>query len=174
MLQGELAGGAFGTGIGPLQRESGTAIRQFVSARDNILSGGGPSPDFQALVDSLATVNRREMNTAAGDLRESFGAQGARFGTASANAEATMRRENAQDFNAQIGTLGESARQFDTQALLSAIGMMSQMGTQSMAPFLSLAQQGILPDEVVASPNPWLQLATAAIGGAGNFFGAKR
>ena len=32
ILQGQLSSGAFGTGVGPLQREAGTALRQFITA----------------------------------------------------------------------------------------------------------------------------------------------
>ena len=38
-LQGQLSEGAFGIGVGPLQREAGTAIQQFVTSLQGQVAG---------------------------------------------------------------------------------------------------------------------------------------
>jgi hypothetical protein len=126
-LQGQIAEGSFGTGVSPLQREAGTAIRQVVNS-------GGLSPEI------LDAVNRTT-NRQAGDLREGFGIAGSRFGTPLAIGEGILRSDAATNV-ANIGS----------ERLLAAIQMMQQFGGENLAPFIQLASLGILPPQLVEKP----------------------
>jgi len=160
VLQGELDRGAFGAGVGPLQRESGTAIRQFLSGlqqRQADIGGRGSS----RLLDALQARNTENVNRQALDLREAFGASGARFGSQLGGAEAQLRRGAATDFAVTAADLLFGEQQALDQLLLGTAATQFGLGTESMAPFLQLAQLGILPEEIIASPGVLDQLIGA-------------
>lgn len=183
MLQGKLSEGAFGTGVGPMQREAGTAVRQFLN------SGGGevnldPKASLEGMLPALEAVHNRRVGEQVGDLREGFGINGTSFGTSLARGEADLRGNLEQDFtkslqefmialdssnreNAMVGLEGDKTR-------LGAAQLMQQMGDANFLPFLQMAMAGIFPDEIIASPNPWLQLGTSLIGAVGGAAGARK
>ena len=88
ILQGNLASGAFGTGVGPLQRESGTALRQFISA---LRGPGGTSEGADRLISGIEERGEARIERGAADLREQGGILGTRFGTSLATGEALFR-----------------------------------------------------------------------------------
>lgn len=147
LLQGQIAEGAFGTGVGPLQREAGTAIRQFVS------SGGMDLPD--ELERSMTQRQTNQRNVALADLGEQFGAAGAQAGSSLALGSSDLLsrlvpRQTEQFF--------QERRRFNDQRLRS-IAQMAQMGQQNIAPFLSMAGQGLFAPEVFQQESPWVTAA---------------
>lgn len=134
IFEGLLSGGALGTGAPGLQRESGTAIRQFVES-------GGFTPAIELGVER-----------GIGQVREGQGARGTRFGTPDVREE---------------GRIVEGSAAAASQNLLNAIGLMSQIGTANLAPFLALAGQGIFPTQTVFTENPAVSIVKGITGGAG-------
>lgn len=153
VLRSELMGGAFGAGIGPLSRQAGTAIQQFVA------SGGGRF-DTSDLVQNLEEIHRRQLGENVAQLHESFGAMGGRFGRSAADAEAKLRAESTSRFQANIGELFRQEFANQQQRLLQGIGLMQQIGLQSIAPFLAMAQLGIHPEHLVVSDSPFKQITS--------------
>lgn len=168
-LQGELAAYGLGTGVGPLQRESGTAIRQYLAGLQQRAAGlsQGKSP----LLDAISKRNEEFVNRQAASLKDVFGASGARFGSQVARGESDLRRGAASDFAVtSAGTLLQE-QQFLDQLLPAVIGQQFQMGGAALAPMLQLAQLGILPEEVIASPGLGQQLVGGGLTAAGAFLG---
>jgi hypothetical protein len=176
-LSSQMQGGALNDGLPGMQREAGTAIRQFTnSGGANIRDVADPSN----YITALGEVNRRELGRSSADLSEMFGAQGARFGSGIGRAQTDLFREGAQDMNQTLAQLELGLNELGINRDIAAgnqqlqgLGLQSQMAMQSLMPFLQMASQGIIPEEVIASPNPWLQLGTALLGGAGQYAGAK-
>lgn len=176
-LQGHIAAGSLGEGFGGLQRDAGSAIRQFVNS-------GGPNTagmldaDLTGLLDALSTVNARNTDRQAMDLREQFGAAGNRFSTGLSVGEGILRSDSLDNLNARLAELGnrtlgiqQRAREFDVGSQLQAIGSMFGMGTQSLAPFLQMAGMGILPEEIVQRPGLLGQLGGTILGLGGAALG---
>lgn len=168
-LQGLLSQGAFGTGVGPLQRESGTAIRQFLASlqqRAGDITGGTSD-----LLDAVSNRNAEFVNRQATDLREVFGAAGSRFGTQIGRAEGDLRRGAANDFAVTSANTLLQDRNLTDQLLLGTIAQQFGMGQASIQPFLQLAAMGILPEEVIASPGVGQQLLGGALQAGASFLG---
>jgi len=93
-----------------------------------------------------------------GQVREGQGARGTRFGTPD------IREE---------GRIIEGSAAAASQNLLNAIGLMNQIGTANLAPFLALAGQGIFPTQTVFTEHPAVSITkgiTGAAGAAAPFF----
>lgn len=159
-LRGQLSGDAFGTGVGPLQQQAGTAIQQFVS-------GGGGQFDLNKLFGGLEEQFQRETDRGASEIREGFGSLGGRFGTPLAREEGRFRRESLTDFMTGIEDMLRQEHGSQQDRLLQGIGLMGQLGGQSIEPFMKLAQMGILPDELLVGPSKFSQLT----GGLGDLLG---
>lgn len=243
MMMGTLTEDAFGLGVSPLQREAGTAFRQFMN------SGGGninfnavdvPAADFTSMIrditgpsfdpkfdlgkqmGAIETASRRRTNEQAADLREGMGIAGTRFGSALGNAEAKLRSDNEANLAVTMGDLAAKADQMDQaraamglqaqgmqvnrdQALVDMLmrdlfgradiafrneagrtgaqqqtfqnmaggwNQLAAMGMQNLQPLMMLAQLGIIPQEVMATPNPWMQLGLGLIQAGGTAAGA--
>lgn len=159
-FRGQMAEGSFGTGAGPLQREAGTAARQFVSS--GVAGRGGTAGfDLSPLLAQLETIQNRRVGEATGNLREGFGIAGTRFGTPLAVGEAKLRTDLESEFGANIGELlrtsfeQQQQRQlFGQRQQLQGINLLQGIGQGNIAPFLQLAMAGIEPD--VFTENPWL------------------
>lgn len=145
VLRKQVLGGAFGEGLGPLQREAGTATRQFIKSRQTM-------DDFGKLAQPLIDISRRETDRSAADLRESFGIAGSRFGTPLAFGESRLRTDAGQNLDA---TLAELFQQ-EQGRLLEAIGMLQSIGQQNIEPIMNMAQLGVLPEEMFAVDSPWM------------------
>jgi hypothetical protein len=154
VLQGQLSSDAFGTGVGPLQRESGTALRQFISALQG--GQGGQSEGLTKLIGGLEARTERSV----GDLREQSGILGQRFGSSLAQGEGVLRSEA----DAQIGALQEQGRQFDTTALFQAIQGLFGQGEANIDPFRQFASLGIMPEEIIVSPSTATQVVAGVTG----------
>lgn len=183
ILQGQLAQGQLGMGVGPLQREAGTAARQYLSslqqrARPN--TSALLQDETPRLINAVQARNASGVNRAAQQQREAYGAAGARFGSEIGQAEGLLRSENQLGLDQIIAELlvGQSAREqqareFDVGAgfalddrTLAAISNLYNQGQGNLQPFQQAAQLGILPEEIIASPGLFSQLldvgATAA------------
>lgn len=171
LLQGQISGGTFGAGVGPLQREAGTAARQFVN------SGGMPiqmDPVFEAL------RNQFQRGTTGGlrDIREQFGIAGARFGTGIGAGSAQFLGQREADIGAQLSQIALQDIQSRRQAQLGGIGLLNQIGVSSIAPAFGLAGQGVLPPQLVQKKGFLGQLgdvvstASGIIGGINPIAGA--
>jgi len=158
MLRGQLAEGSFGVGVGPLQQQAGTAASQFVS------SGG--LEQLSPLIKELEKIQNRRVGEATGNLKESFGIAGSRFGTPLATGQAKLVTDLESEFSAGIGQLLLGQR----QQQLQGIGLLQGIGQQNIAPFLGLASQGINPD--VFTQNPFLTALSALSGAAEGVAGA--
>lgn len=164
-----------GAPVTALQQEAGTSARQFVQA----LQGGTAVRDVPSR-EGVRGVIRRDINRAteeqAANLRESFGASGSgRFGSSLLGAERELRTDALTQLadaltqmEFQAGQLGIQRDLGVGRQLLQGIQSMQSFGAQNLQPFLQLAATGILPEEIITTPNPFLQLGTALIGGAGS------
>lgn len=144
MFRNQIQGGDFGTGLGPLQREAGTAIRQFVN------SGGPQIPQEMERAMKQRQTNQRDVALA--DLGEQFGAAGAQAGSSLALGSSDMLsrlvpRQTEQFFQ-------ERRKRGNQQ--LQAIGQMAQMGQQNIQPILQMASQGIMAPEVFQQESPFV------------------
>lgn len=152
-LRRQLTGGVYGEGVGPLQREAGTAIRQFVEARQ--------TPDqFANLLQPIIDINRREVDRGAAQIRESFGAMGQRLGTPLARAEGDFRAEAGQNLDRLLSQLFMQ----EQGNLLQALGLMQTMGDMNIQPFLQMASLGILPENTIVTDSPWVTGAQTIAG----------
>lgn len=132
ILRKQIGGGEFGAGLGPLQRQAGTAAQQLVSSLQDPVN---LQPLFQPFIES----SRRETELGAANLRESFGIAGGRFGSPLAQGEATFRAE-------QRGGLEELLAGITMQQqeqLMQAITALQTMGQQNIAPFFQFAAAGM-------------------------------
>jgi len=165
-LQGRLSG-AFNTGVGPMQQEAGTAFRQFVN------SGGMPQGEtLEGMMPALEAVHRRGVDRNAADMREGMGIMGTRLGSTLATGEGRYRAGAEQDWQAQLAQMAQAIQQGNLQRHglnLGAATQMHSMAQNNILPLLQFAQSGILPPEILASPNPWMQLLTAAVGAGGAY-----
>ena len=172
-LQGQLSSDAFGTGVGPLQREAGTAIQQYLRSLQT-RTGSGDTPQTAQLISALQAGSETRANRQAADLREAFGAAGTRFGSSLATGEARLRGDIVTGLDQTIGAIRVNQSQFDASQLMSAIAQLYGMGQGNIAPFLQLAQLGILPEEVLASPGFGQQLLTAGLNVGANYLSGKQ
>lgn len=192
ILQGQLDEGAFGTGVGPLQRQAGTGIQQYVKSLQT-RAGQGVNTESKVmdntskLIEAVTNRSRMNENKSAGDLREAFGAAGTRYGTSLARGEGTLRAESGANLDQMIasiltdqGARQQSAREFDVNAneaagvnhnnqLMSALNAMFGQGEANTNPFFSFADKGILDPEVIASPSTGSQLLGAFSSIFGNY-----
>lgn len=224
-LQGQIDEGGFGRGAGPLQRQAGTAIEQFLNTVQTRATGGGGGVNFSPttvntagqladrlgqLTGALERGSERRTNRQAADLREAFGIAGSRFGTPLALGEARLRSDAASALdeiiaNAQFQQTGleQRAREFDVgsniqqqlalqdflfrnrglnlqdraqqdQTQLAAISQMFNQGQANLDPFLRLAQLGIIPEDVIASPGIGSQLLSGGLQVAGMAAGSPK
>lgn len=161
--QGALDANAFGMGVGPLQREAGTSMRQLL----NSLEGGGIGvPQEQRAALEQVQTNQRERALA--DLGEQFGMAGSSLGTPQSVGQARLLSELVPRQTQQLFEEGR-ARQGQ---LMQAIMGMQQLGQQNVEPFFQMARQGILPEEVVVKEHPLVSGLGAVSGlgkGAGSF-----
>lgn len=167
LLRKQLLGGTFGEGLTGGQREAGTAIKQFVNARQT-------PEQFNKLAAPLIDLSNLNLDRSASDLRESFGAAGNRFGSGAAGGEAKLRSEANTNLNAQLSELFNSQQ----GQLLQGIMGMQQFGLQNLQPFMDFASQGILPEQMFVQDSPFVQsmklltqLVDAAGGAAKGFKG---
>lgn len=161
LLQGQLSSGAFGTGVGPRQREAGTALRQFIQSLQGV---GGGSEGLNQLISGIETSGAARIERGAADLREQGGILGQRFGSSLAQGEALFRSEAGAELDQTIGGLREQGRQFDTAALFQAIQGLFAQGQGNLEPFQQFSALGILPEEVIVSPSTATQVVTGTTG----------
>jgi hypothetical protein len=151
-------GPEFGLGLTPLQREAGTAARQFVS------SGGGAF-DVSPLLAQLEEIQRRRVGETVADIREGFGIAGSRFGTPVAVGQAQAASQLETQFGAQIGELLRQEFANQQQRMLQGIALLQNIGTANIEPFLRFAGMGILPEQITYEQSPFVT-ALGALGGA--------
>lgn len=147
MLMAQLNSGQAGTGFGPLQRDSGTAIQQFVN------SGGGQFDTSRMFRDMEEGHNRR-VDAGAGQLREDYSLIGGRMGTGARGDEADFRANANAEYGARIGEINRQEFGNQQARLLQAIGQMFNMGTENMRPFFDFAGQGIMPETIAIGDSP--------------------
>lgn len=177
LLQGQLDQGAFGTGVSGLQRESGTALRQFISSlQGNIGTPGTLSTGAQRLIGGLEKGSQARTKRSVADLREQSGIVGNRFGSSLAQGEGLLRSEADASLDQLIGNIMEQARQFDEgtrlqtqELLLGGISQLFGQGTENIKPFQQALQLGVFPEELIVSPSPATQIVTGATGLLGAF-----
>ena len=166
MLQGQLSEGAFGTGVGPRQRQAGTAASQFVS------SGGGQF-DLSPLFEALEAGQGRRTEKAVGNLREGFGITGNRFGSALQTGEAELRTGMGTNLEALMADITRQEFGAQQNRLLQGISQLFGIGQGNIQPFMQLGAMGINPD--VFTENPWisgLKAGGEVLKGAGAIRGA--
>lgn len=165
-LRRQLRGGVYGEGVGPLQREAGTAIRQFMAARE--------TPErFESLAQPMIDISRRETDRGAAQLRENLGTAGLRLGTPATQAEGRFRAEAGQNLDSLLAQLFSQ----EQANLLQSIGMLQSMGVSNIAPFLQMAGLGIIPDQTIVTDSPWVIGAETAAGlmeGLGSLLGGLK
>ena len=171
ILRGELST-AFGTGVGPNQREAGTALRQFIQS---LQGSGGGSEGLNQLISGIETSGAARIERGAADLREQGGILGQRFGSSLAQGEGLFRAEAGAKLDQTIGGLREQGRQFDQTALFEAIQGLFGQGQASLDFLGQFAKLGILPEEIIVSPSTTTQVVTGVTGAVdtvSGFFGS--
>jgi hypothetical protein len=160
MLSGHLSSDAFGTGVGPLQQEAGTALRQFITS---LQGQGGVSEGAQRLISGLEQESGQRTAEGAANLREQHGIAGQRFGTALGQGEAAFRSQAGSELDQLIGGIQEGARQYDTTQLLASIGQLFGQGQANVGQVADFASLGINPSDTIASPGLLSQLLSGGI-----------
>lgn len=180
ILQGQLDQGAFGTGVGPLQKQAGKGAQQYLIARQNApqTNTAAQVGDYtNQLIDAVSRRSNVNTNRQAQDLREGFGIAGGRYGTSLARGEGLLRSESGMNLDSIIaniltaqGDRQQGARQFDVGAnqagnnqLLQAIMALQGMGNENLNPFNAFASQGIINPETIVSPGIGSQLLQGAM-----------
>jgi len=171
ILQGQIAEGSFGQGAGPLQRNAGTAIQQFVQSLQERTKGGTGGPDTTSpLIDAVTRLSQTNTNRSAADLREGAGIAGNRFGTAGALGEARLRSDAGMNLDQTVGSILQSQSQFDTNTglklndqLSQAIAQLFGQGEANTGVFERMSALGILPEELIVSPGIGDQLLSGAM-----------
>ena len=164
----------FGSGVGALSQGAGKAISDFVASRAAAANTGGVDPGTMALIAALTAENTAGTNRQAGDLREAFGASGARFGTSLAKGEGMLRAESQRGLDSTIGSILVNQQNANVANLLSGISQMSQQGESAILPYLALLQLGLPQAENVVSPGVGSQLLSGAAGGAAAYLGRRK
>lgn len=159
-LQGHLSSDAFGTGVGPLQQEAGTALRQFITS---LQGQGGVSEGAQRLISGLEQESGRRTERQVGDAREQHGIYGQRFGSTLAQGEAALRSQAGAELDQLIGQIQEGSRQFDATQLLASIGQLFGQGQANVAQVADFAALGIHPSDTIASPGFLQQLLSGGM-----------
>lgn len=162
MLMAQINSGQAGTGFGPLQRDAGTAIQQFVN------SGGGQFDTTQMFKD-MESGHQRRVDQGAGQIREGYSMIGGRMGTGSRGDEADFRANANAEYGARIGEINRQEFGNQQNRLLQAIGAMFNMGTENMAPFFNFASQGIMPETITVGDSP-LSAGSGLLAGLAQMF----
>ena len=160
-LQGQLSSSAFGTGVGPLQQEAGTALRQFITS---LQGQGGVSEGAQRLISGLTAESERRTEQGAANLREQHGIAGQRFGTTLSQGESAFRSQAGAELDQLIGGIQEGSRQFDANKLLASIGQLFGQGQANIQPFSDIAALGIAPEHMIVSPSTGTQIVSGITG----------
>lgn len=162
-LRGQLAEGSFGQGVGPLQRQGSNAVSQYLNHLQGVAAGGSTP-----LIDALTRLHGRQTERGAANVKEQMGVAGAAAGSSLADALSLYQAEQDAAFDV---TAANSLMQQE-QMLLNAANMLFDMGQLNIQPFLQMAQLGIIPEEIVASPGLGSQLLTAGANTLGAYFGS--
>jgi hypothetical protein len=160
-LQGQLSSSAFGTGVGPLQQEAGTALRQFITS---LQGQGGVSEGAQRLISGLTQESQQRTKQGAADIREQHGIFGQRFGSTLGQGEAAFRSQAGAELDQLIGGIQMGERQFDSNQLLASIGQLFGQGQANIQPFGDMAALGIAPEHMIVSPSTGAQVVTGVTG----------
>lgn len=152
LLRDQISQGNFGGPITPLQREAGTAARQFLN------SGGGAADRAVADLMGVADI-QRERGMA--DLGEQFGIAGSSLGTPASVGGARFLSEHGARTQQQASDLFMRGLGLD----LSGIQMLNQIAQANLAPFMQMAGRGVVNPEVVATDSIFSQLLSG-LGGA--------
>jgi len=164
LLSGQISSGEIGAGVGPLQRQAGTAAQQFVN------SGGGQF-DISPLFKALQAQTDRGTTSGLRDLREGFGIAGNRFGTGFGAGQAQFSAQRQADLDALFGNLSLDTFNAEQSRLLESIGLLGDLGTQNLAPFVNLAGRGILEPELAEKKGLFGTIGDIAGGVAGGITG---
>lgn len=157
-LRNQITGGTFGEGFGPLQREAGTAIRQFVNASSTLPSR------FENLANPLIQLSRRETERGAANLREGFGIAGSRFGTTAARGEGLFRGEAQGRLDATLAGLMNQMFEQEQNRMLQGISEMFKQGQANLAPFIALTELGVLSPDTVVHPSRFREIVEPIAG----------
>lgn len=118
---------------------------------------------FEELAGPLRTVNQRDTDRAAAQLREGFTQVGGRLGSPLMRAEQLLRTENQQNLDAQLANLFQQ----NQDLLLRGLSAQGALGLDALAPILQFASQGIQNPETVAQDSPF----TRTLGAIGDITG---
>ncbi|MHC4315807.1 MAG: hypothetical protein ACYSW3_25470 [Planctomycetota bacterium] len=153
LMRGRIGAG----GLGPLTALQGLAGQSLANFIPLLESG----QQTDALRAQMEAIQRQETGAQVGDLRESFGIAGSRFGTPLALGEAGLRSQLGVGFGEQQARILQEQQNIQNQQLLQAIGLGGQLSAQQIAPFMQLGGMGILPTQTFFEQNPFV----TALGG---------
>lgn len=145
----------------PLQRNIGSAFESYI--------GQGPqffdvSPQFDAMTALFNERNTQGMS----DIRESMSIGGSRYGTAAGVGQGRFLAQAIPAQNALLGQIAQRSFEFGHGNYLSALNAGGDFSINSFAPFVAMAQAGIVNPAVNMQENPWV----TGINTAGNVAGA--
>lgn len=145
----------------PLQRNIGSAFQSYL--------GQGPqffdvSPQFDALTALFNERNTQGMS----DIRESMSIGGNRYGTAAGVGQGRFLASALPAQNALLGQIAQRSFEFGHQNFLSALNAGGDFSINSFAPFVAMAQAGIVNPAVNMQENPFV----TGINTLGNVAGA--
>lgn len=151
-LQGSTAG------LGALMQGRGQDLQSLLGQRGQDVQGRGQ--DIQFGLGALDNLLRGQLGARGQDIQ--------------------LRGQDVNQRGQDVQTQGQLLNHLIQQGRLDlgnagldlqGIQAMQGMGNQNIAPFLQMAQLGILPAEIMQTPNPLTQLLGAGMGAAGQFLG---
>lgn len=163
LLQGQLST-AFAPGAGTAGMTPGTNFQQALGGINTASQLTNAAP---GLIEALTNRSQATTDRDAAQLRESFGAMGGRFGSAVSRGEGQLRSESGLNLDQLVASVlmeqsgrEQAARQFDVMSNLEAA-----------IPFFQMAGQGIIPQEIIASPGIGSQLLSGGLNALGMYLG---
>lgn len=167
MIRKQITGGTFGEGFGPLQREAGTGVRQYLQT----LESGDAFSDIPTM-ESLTPQIEEQV----GNLREGMGISGSRFGSSASRGEGQLRSDMITNIAKELSGLRLQKESTESQAMLQTLGQLFGMGQQNVQPAFDMTQLGILPEDTIVGDSQANQIANligsiAAAGSTAQGFG---
>lgn len=177
--QGGMDAAAFGTGVGPLQREAGTAMQQFLTGQRQLAQdigsefGAGSTEGFAPVEvppeqrNAMLETQQQQRERALSDLGEQFGMAGASLGTPQSVGQARMLsqlipRQTQQFFDERMRRAGLQLdrRQQQTRERglqLQGVGQQLQARDQLSNAIMGLQQMG------QQNVQPFMQMASQGL-----------
>lgn len=133
----------------PLQRNIGGAYESLIAQGPQFFD---TSKGFDALKQRFDLTS----STGRADVAEKFSIGGSRYGTAAGTGIGRYQAESDANQNMLMADLAFKSWTDAQNRFMSALGGGGDFATQALAPFLAMAQSGIINPAVFMKENPWI------------------